>query len=84
MGASARKLVLTVHVISSLGWLGAIGAFMALAITGLTSDDPELVRAVYLVAEPVTWFAIVPLALASLGSGVVQSLATTWGLLQHY
>lgn len=82
--ASARKLVLTLHVISSLGWLGSTCAFIALAIAGLTSDDPGLVRGVYLVAEPVTWWVIVPMALVSLGSGVVQSLITTWGLVRHY
>ena len=82
--ASARKLVLTLHVISSLGWLGATCTFIALAIAGLSSNDAALVRGVYLVAEPVTWWVIVPMALVSLGSGVIQSLITTWGLVQHY
>ena len=84
MGAGSRKLVLTLHVISSIGWLGATCAFIALAIAGLTSESAALVRGVYLVAEPITWYVIVPMALASLGSGIVQSLGTTWGLLQHY
>lgn len=84
MGPKTRKLVLTLHVTSSLGWLGAICAFIALAIAGLTSNDEDLVRGVYLVAEPITWWVIVPMALLSLGSGVIQSLGTTWGLLQHY
>ena len=30
------------------------------------------------------WFVLVPLALASLVSGLVQSLGTTWGLFRHY
>jgi hypothetical protein len=42
------------------------------------------VRAVYLAAEPIIWFVIVPLAFASLLTGLVQSLGTTWGLFQHY
>ena len=79
-----RKLALTAHVVSSVGWLGAIVAFLALAVTGLTSRDAQKVRAVYLAAEPLTWFVIVPLALASLLTGIVQSLGTTWGLLRHY
>lgn len=79
-----RKASLTVHVVSSVGWLGSVAALLGLAITGLASDDPELVRAVYLAAEPLTWFVIVPFALASLVTGVVQSLGTTWGLLRHY
>src|SRR5918999_302603 len=79
-----RTLALTAHVVASVGWLGAIVAFLALAIVGLTSDDAQLVRAVYLTAEPLTWFVIVPAALASLVTGIVQSLVTTWGLFRHY
>ncbi|MDP9352376.1 MAG: DUF2269 domain-containing protein [Chloroflexota bacterium] len=79
-----RKFALTAHVTSSVGWLGAIVAFLALAIVGLTSQDAQMVRAVYLAAEPITWFVIVPLALASLLTGIVQSLGTKWGLFRHY
>jgi hypothetical protein len=79
-----RRLALTAHVVSSVGWLGAIVAFLVLAIVGLTTQDAPKVRAVYLAAEPITWFVIVPFALASLLTGVVQGLGTTWGLVRHY
>jgi hypothetical protein len=79
-----RKFALTAHVVSSVGWLGAVVAFLALAVAGLTSDDAQLVRAVYLVAEPLTWFVMIPLALASLVTGIVQALGTAWGLFRHY
>jgi hypothetical protein len=79
-----RKFALTAHVVSSVGWLGAVVAFLGLAAVGLTSDDAQLVRAVYLAAEPLTWFVIVPLALASLVTGIVQSLVSVWGLFGHY
>jgi hypothetical protein len=84
MTPHVRKFALTAHVVSSVGWLGAITAFLALAVTGVASRDPQLVRAVYLAAEPLTWFVIVPLALASLVTGLVQSLGTNWGLFRHY
>ena len=84
MGPRARKLALTAHVVSSVGWLGAVVSFLALAIVGLTSDDEQLVRAVHLVAETLTWFVILPLAVASLLSGIVESLGTPWGLIRHY
>jgi len=84
MTPRVRKLALTAHVVSSVGWLGAVGVFLALAVVGLTSQDAQLVRAVYLAAEPIIWFAIIPLALASLLSGLVQSLGSTWGLFRHY
>jgi hypothetical protein len=31
-----------------------------------------------------TWFVIVPLCLAALLTGIVQSLGTTWGLFRHH
>ena len=43
-----------------------------------------MVRAAYLTMEFTAWFVLVPLALASLVTGVVQSLGTTWGLFRHY
>jgi hypothetical protein len=84
MTPRVRKFALTAHVISSVGWLGAVAVFLALAVAGLTSHDAEMVRAVYLAAEPITWFVIVPLAFASLLTGLVQALGTTWGLFKHY
>jgi len=79
-----RKFMLTVHVASSVGWLGAIGAYIALNVPALTSTDPQVVRAAYLMMEPVAWFGVVPMALAALLTGIVQSLGTPWGLLRHY
>jgi hypothetical protein len=84
MAPRLRKFALTAHVISSVGWLGAVAVFLAHAILGLTSRDTQTVRAVYLVMEPAAWFVLVPLAFASLLTGLVQSLGTTWGLFRHY
>ena len=79
-----RKFALTAHVASSVGWLGAIVTFLALAVVGLTSQDAQTVRGAYLVMEPAAWLVLVPLAFASLLTGVVQSLGTAWGLFRHY
>lgn len=84
MSPGIRKLALTVHVTTSAGWLGAVAAFLALAIAGLTSQDAQMVRAAYLAMALTTWFVIVPLSLAALLSGLVQSLGTTWDLFRHY
>ncbi len=79
-----RKFALTAHVASSVGWLGAVAAFLALAVVGLTSQDAQTVRGAYLVMEPAAWLVLVPLAFASLLTGIVQSLGTRWGLFRHY
>ncbi|HEX6623882.1 MAG TPA: hypothetical protein VF064_09225 [Pyrinomonadaceae bacterium] len=34
--------------------------------------------------EPAAWLVLVPLAFASLLTGLVSSLGTTWGLFRHY
>ncbi len=79
-----RKFALTAHVASSVGWLGAVAAFLALAVVGLTSQDAQTVRGAYLVMEPAAWLVLVPLAFASLLTGLVSSLGSTWGLFRHY
>lgn len=84
MGPRLRKLALTGHVSSSVGWLGAIAAFLALAVAGLTGEDDQTARAAYLAMDPIARFVIVPLAFASLVTGIVQSLGTPWGLFRHY
>lgn len=79
-----RKLVLTTHVTSSLGWVGAAAAFFALAVTGLNSDDAHLVRGSYVAMDVVARYAILPLALGAVASGILQGLGTPWGLFRHY
>lgn len=84
MSPGLAKLVLTAHVTFSVGWLGAVAVFLALGFVGLTSQDPQLVRGVYLVMEPAAWSVLVPLSFGSLVTGLIQSLGTRWGLFQHY
>ena len=84
MRPSLRKLALTAHIVSSVGWLGAVAAFLVLAVAGLTSENPTTVRGAYVAAGTVTWAVIVPLCAATLLTGLIQSLGTTWGLFRHY
>ncbi len=84
MKPSIRKFALTAHITSSVGWLGAVAAFLVLAVAGLASQDAQMVRAAYLAMKLIAWFVIVPLAFASLVTGIVQSLGTQWGLFRNY
>src|SRR6266511_2518941 len=84
MSPWTRKLGLVAHVGASVGWLGSIAASLALAVLGLAAADPATVRAVYLVLEPVGWSTLVPLSLASLVTGLIQALGSSWGLVRHY
>jgi len=79
-----RRFTFTTHVTCSVGWLGAVVVFLAVAVIGVTSEDEVTVRGAYLVMAPAAWFVLVPLAHASLLSGIALSLGTRWGLLRHY
>ncbi len=84
MSPALRKFVLVAHVTSSVGSLGAAAVFLTLAVVGLTSHDAETVRAVYVANGFIAPYIILPLIVAALVIGVVQSLGTPWGLFQHY
>ncbi|MDQ1044952.1 hypothetical protein [Streptomyces sp. V4I2] len=84
MNPRLRKLTLTAHVTSSVGWLGAVAVFLVLAVAGLSSGSAQTVRGAYLAMEVTGWFVLVPLSFASLVTGLVQSLGSAWGLFRHY
>jgi hypothetical protein len=83
MGPRLRKVVLTMHVVSAVGWIGAVAAYLVLALAALTSDSVETVRAAFIAME-LLYFALVPLAAVALLTGLAQALGTNWGLLRHY
>jgi hypothetical protein len=76
--------MLTVHLTVSVGWIGAVVAYLALVVAAGTSQDAQLVRAAWIAMELIILFVIVPLALASLLTGLIMSLGTKWGLFRHY
>lgn len=79
-----RKLVLATHVTASVGWLGAVVAYLAVAIAAWNRHDLALGPGMFAVLDLVVWFVIVPAACAALVTGIVQSLATEWGLFRYY
>jgi hypothetical protein len=84
MTSIQRKFGLFTHIAFSVGWIGAVAPYLALAITGMVSRDEQLVRGAYLSMEKIGWFVLVPLSLAALLSGLVQALGTRWGLIRHW
>jgi hypothetical protein len=84
MSPTIRKLALTAHVTCSLGWIGTVAAFLVLSIAGLKGREIETVRAAYLAMNLVGVYAIVPLSVAALLTGIIQSLGTPWGLFRQY
>ena len=77
MTPGLRKVTFTTPITSSAGWFGAVLVLLALAAIGLTSQDEQTVRGAYLLMAPAAWCVLVPLAHASLHSGIALSLGTT-------
>lgn len=84
MPSGPRKFALTLHVLTSVGWVGAVAAFLALATVGLASRDAGMVHTVYPAMGVIAWCIIVPLSFAAPLTGIVLSLGTPWGLFRQY
>lgn len=79
-----RKAVVLAHVVTSVGWLGAVVAYVSLDVVAVTSRDVQLVRGAYLAMEVMVQAVILPLAIASVVVGLITAWVTTWGVRRHY
>lgn len=84
MKPGVRKLALSAHLTFSVGWIGAVVAYLGLGIAAAISREVQTVRGAWTAMEITGWFVIVPLAIASLLTGLLMALGTNWGLFRHY
>jgi hypothetical protein len=84
MSPRTRKLVLTAHVTTSVGWLGALAVFLAHALVGLISQEEQVVRATSIAMGLTAWVVIMPLSIATLVTGLTQAIGSAWGVARHY
>jgi hypothetical protein len=70
-----------VHVTATVSVLGADLVLLLLGISSVSGADP---RTIYPVAHLVGARLIAPLAVVSLGSGLLLGILTPWGLLQYW
>ncbi len=84
MKPGLRKFALSVHLTFSVGWIGAVLAYLALGMSAATSEDVQTVRSAWTAMELTGWYVIVPLAIASLLTGLIMAFGTKWGLFRHY
>lgn len=84
LSPSLRKFVLTVHVITTMGWLGSAAAYIPIAAYLLNNQDADMIRSAFQIMSLVANYIVVPVAFASLLTGVALSLGTKWGLFRHY
>ena len=84
MSRRLRKVALAVHLTVSIGWVGAVLAYLALGLASVNSEEESTIRGAWIAMEVIGWWVIVPLALASLLTGILMALGTKWGLLRYY
>ncbi len=76
-----RKLLLTVHVVATVSVLGTDLVLLLLGLASLGGADPRTIYpAAYLVAARL----VAPLALISLGTGLLLGVLTPWGLFSYW
>jgi uncharacterized membrane protein len=78
-----RRAVLSAHVISSVGLLGASSALLLLAVTGATTGDSELAHSAYRFMAMFGFVFGIPLSFTALITGVTLGLGSKWGVLRY-
>ena len=58
-----RRIALVAHIVSSVGWLGAVAAFLVLSVVGLRNSDGEVIRACYVAMDLLGRYLMVPISL---------------------
>jgi hypothetical protein len=76
-----RKPLLAIHIVASVGVLGADLVLLALGISGARGADPETV---YPAMSLVSAWLIAPLAVLALGTGLLQAVLRGWGLARYW
>lgn len=79
-----RNVLLTAHIVVSVGLLGDSAGFLAVAIRRAQSDDPAFVAASHDLLGTFAMFFGIPLSFLALVTGVALGLGTTWGVFRHW
>jgi hypothetical protein len=77
-----HKLLLTAHIVASVGWLGITTAKLVLLLTAGRAMDSSLTAAMLMSTAAVDR-AFPPVAVLTLVTGVALGLVTKWGIVQY-
>ena len=80
---SVYKVLVTSHIVVSVGWLGVVLAKVVLGALALTAVETEVAAALSTAMLRLT-VAFPPVAIGTIATGVLLSLGTKWGLIHHY
>jgi len=78
-----RRLLVTLHVALSVGWLGASMVMLTFAITAWASQPARPARSAYWAMHLLADVLLIPLSLSVLLIGLAVAATSPWGLLRH-
>ncbi len=81
LSALWRKLLLSLHVATTVSVLGTDLVLLTLGIASLGGADP---RTIYPAAHLASAYLVAPLAMLSLGTGLLLGLLTQWGVFRYW
>ena len=84
MPPAVRRAALALHIVTSVGWIGAAAGYLVLGVVAGSSQQPLTVRAAWIGMELIGWVAVLPLGCLALLTGLAMSLGTPWGLFRQY
>jgi hypothetical protein len=83
LSRTQRRLLITLHVALSVGWLGASMVMLTLAITARASQSGGPARSAYWAMHLLADVLLIPLSLSVLLIGLAVAATSPWGLLRH-
>jgi hypothetical protein len=78
-----RRAVLTAHIVLSVGLLGEVCAFLAIAVRSSGSDDAAFAATGYDLLASLQLLFGIPLSFLALATGLTLGLGTKWGVLRY-
>jgi hypothetical protein len=76
-----RKVLLTIHVVTTVSVLGTDLVLLVLGVASLGGADPPTI---YPAAHLVSAWLVAPLAVLALSTGLLLSILTPWGLFKYW
>lgn len=84
VGKRTRQVLVFLHIVASLGWMGAGLANVVLAVTAGYTVDVAVRQVCYRMISTIDTFLVIPGAFAALVSGILLSVVTPWGLARYW
>lgn len=79
-----RKLMLVLHILGGVGWMGLDVGLVALAFTAATTASASAAAGSYAALGMIIPLGVLPLSLVMLITGVLLGVATKWGLIRYW